>query len=73
MRLAHKLAIESELVRADCIEAMEFPGLVLRYDVRGVPRTVVNDHAFLDGALPEEGFVSAVLTGRPSRPALSLY
>lgn len=57
MRLAHKLALESDRVRADCIEAMEFPHLVVRYEVRGVPRTVINDSAYADGALPEQAFV----------------
>lgn len=61
VRLAHRLAIESEHVRADCVEATEFPQLVTRYQVRGVPRTVINDSAFVDGALPEAAFVGAVL------------
>ena len=43
MRLAHKAAIESDRVPADCVEATEFPQLVMRHEVRGVPRTVVND------------------------------
>lgn len=63
MRLAHKAAIESDRVSADCVEATEFPQLVMRYQVRGVPRTVVNDAAYLDGALPEAGFIQAVVQG----------
>ena len=61
VRLAHKMAIESDHVRADCVEAMEFPQLVARYQVRGVPRTVVNDSASLDGALPEAAYVAAIV------------
>ncbi len=61
MRLAHKAAIESPLVVADAVEAMEFPHLVLRYQVQGVPRTVINERYFLDGAVPEAQFVSAIL------------
>ena len=61
MRLAHKLTIESDRVRADCVEATEFPQLVTRYQVRGVPRTVVNESSYMDGALPEAAFVSGVL------------
>lgn len=61
MRLAHKLAIESDRITADCVEAIEFPHLISRYEVRGVPRTVVNDSAYLDGALPEAAYVAAIL------------
>jgi predicted DsbA family dithiol-disulfide isomerase len=61
VRLAHKAAIESDRVHADCVEATEFPQLVMRYEVRGVPRTVVNDSVYMDGALPEASFIQAIL------------
>ena len=61
MRLAQQFALESEFVRADAVEATEFPHLVRRYGVRGVPRTVVNDAVFIDGALPEEEYLRRVL------------
>ena len=53
MRLAHKLAIESDNVRADSVEAMEFPHLAIKYNVRGVPRTVINEMIHIEGAAPE--------------------
>ena len=43
MRLAHKLAIESPHIRADMVEAIEFPHLSNKYHVHGVPRTVINE------------------------------
>lgn len=43
------------------VEATEFPSLVRRYSVRGVPRTVVNERVFIDGALPEEEYLNRVL------------
>jgi predicted DsbA family dithiol-disulfide isomerase len=43
------------------VEATEFPHLSLKYGVRGVPRTVVNDAVFIDGALPEALFVEQAL------------
>lgn len=61
MRLAHQFALERDLIRADMVEATEFPHLVQRYGVRGVPRTVVNESAFIDGALPEETYLARVL------------
>ncbi len=61
MRLAHAFALESDLIRADMVEATEFPHLVQRYGVQGVPRTVVNEAVFIDGALPEEVYLARVL------------
>lgn len=61
MRLAHQFAMENDLIRADMVEATEFPDLVQRYQVRGVPRTVVNDKHFVDGAVSESVFLSQVL------------
>jgi len=61
VRLAHAFALESDLIRADMVEATEFPHLVQRYGVRGVPRTVVNESVFIDGALPEEVYLGRVL------------
>ncbi len=61
MRLAQQLAVESDLVTADLVEVTEFPHLAQRYQVRAVPRTVVNETASIEGALPESEFVKAVV------------
>ena len=61
MTLAHRMAVESPLVRATCVEATEFLDLSRRFRVTGVPKTVVNDSIEILGALPEEMFVKAVL------------
>ena len=53
MRLAHQLAVESELIRADMVEAIEFPHLSVKYRVQGVPRTVINETVHIEGAAPE--------------------
>lgn len=68
MRLAHQMALESDRVRADCVEATEFPDLVERYEVMGVPRTVVNDRVAADGALPERAFLELVQRGAQPPP-----
>ena len=47
------MAVESEHVTADVIEAMEFPDLSRRYGVRGVPKIVINETTEFVGALPE--------------------
>jgi glutaredoxin-like protein len=51
--LAHKMAIASPMVRADMVEAQEFPHLVTKYQVMGVPRTVINEATHVEGAAPE--------------------
>lgn len=61
MRLAHHLAVASEQIRGDCVEANEFFDLAQRYMVMAVPKTVVNDRVSFEGALPEPQFVEHVL------------
>jgi glutaredoxin-like protein len=51
--LAHKLAFESDKVRGDMVEAIEFPHLSTKYQVQGVPRTVINETVHQEGAAPE--------------------
>ncbi len=51
--LAHMLAYASDKVTADMVEVTEFPHLGQRYNVMGVPRTVINDDTFIEGAAPE--------------------
>ena len=51
--LGHKLAMASNKVKAAMVEATEFPHLANKYQVYGVPRTVVNDVIHIEGAVPE--------------------
>jgi len=53
VRMAHSLAIASDHIRADMVEAIEFPHLANKYRVQGVPRTVINENTHLEGAVPE--------------------
>lgn len=61
VRLAHKLALANEHVRADMVEAQEFPELAQRYGVFGVPRTVINEETHVEGAVPESIAILYVL------------
>ena len=61
VRLAHQFALESDHIRADMVEATEFPHLSNRFNVMGVPRTIINETAFIEGALPEDRFLAEVL------------
>lgn len=51
------MAIESEFIRADMVEATEFPEVSQRYDVYGVPLTVANDTVRFEGGAPEPYFI----------------
>ena len=55
------MAIESPRVTADVIETSEFPDLIRRYAVRGVPKIVINDRAEFMGALPEPDYLAQVM------------
>ena len=61
MRLAHRFAMESEVITADAIEATEFPELVGQYGISAVPTTIINGTTPIRGALPEEAFVDQIL------------
>ena len=61
MRLAYQFALESEFVRADGIEATEFPELAEKFHVFAVPRTIINGQGHVEGSLPEGFFLDAIL------------
>jgi glutaredoxin-like protein len=59
--MAHQMAVESSLVDAVMVEAMEFPELSNRYGVGGVPHTVINyDAESLVGAAPESMLIAKI-------------
>jgi len=59
--IANRMALASPKVRALVVEANEYPELSDRFQVQGVPRTVVNRSGAFVGALPEAMFVDSVL------------
>ncbi len=62
VRMAHKLALMNERIKADMVASTEFPHLANKYSVLGVPKTIVNDGLVaIDGALPEQQFVQQVM------------
>ena len=61
MVLAHRLAMESEWITADMVEATEFPHLANKYEVYGVPRTVINETIHIEGAVPEPVLVNKLM------------
>ncbi|MEM2968799.1 MAG: thioredoxin family protein [Candidatus Bathyarchaeia archaeon] len=61
--VAHKLAVESDLIRADVIDGGEFPHLAQKYAVIGVPKVVINEKIEFVGAFSEDLFAEHVLLG----------
>ena len=61
--VAHKLAVESDLVRADVIDGSEFPQLAQKYAVMGVPKVIINERIEFVGAFNEDLFAEHVLLG----------
>ena len=61
--VAHKLAIESDMVKADVINASDFPDLAMKYNVIGVPKIVINEKVEFVGAFNEDLFAEHVLLG----------
>lgn len=61
--VAHKLAVESDMVKADVIESSEFPDLAMKYNVIGVPKIIINEKIEFVGAFNEDLFAEHVLLG----------
>ena len=51
------MAVESGKVTSFVVEASEYPDLVRKYQVSGVPKTMVNGTVEILGARPEEDFI----------------
>jgi len=56
------MAMESDMITSESIEATEFPDLARQYRVMAVPRTVINDGEVIEGALPESMFIDRILS-----------
>lgn len=61
VRLIHQMAYVNDNIRADMIDGAEFPQLVNRYDVHGVPVTAVNGRRAFEGALEPGQAVLGIL------------
>lgn len=58
--LAHQMAYYSKNVTAEMIEVSEYPHIAQKYAVQGVPRTVVNETQYQEGAAPEAMIVEKI-------------
>ena len=61
--LAHQMAMENpSMIRAEGVEATEFPELANQFNVRGVPQTVINaGMGTVVGAMPEKNLLAEIM------------
>lgn len=57
---AHRLALESDKIRADMIESSTFVPLAVKFGVQSVPMIVINETQKLVGAQPIEKLLDAI-------------
>jgi predicted DsbA family dithiol-disulfide isomerase len=55
------MAFVNPNITAIAVEATEFPDLSRKYQVTGVPKTVVNDRIEILGGLPQDMFIEQAL------------
>jgi glutaredoxin-like protein len=58
--MAHRIALESDNITADMVNAQEFPVLSHKYDVFAVPKIIINEEIQFEGSVPEDVFLSNV-------------
>ncbi len=61
--MAHQMAMENpKMIRAEGVEATEFPELAAQFHVSGVPQTVINSGAkMVVGAVPEQNLLAEIM------------
>lgn len=63
VHLAHQLALINPKITSDMVESSEFPDMVQKYGVQGVPKTIINYNKkwSFDGALPALNAILEIL------------
>lgn len=59
-RLAHKMALQSPMIKADVVEATEFQDLSLKYNIHSVPTVIINEKVRFEGAVSEKTFLDKI-------------
>ena len=61
---AHKFAFENENISADMVEVTEFPQIAVKYKVQGVPRSVVDEETYVEGAVSESVLLEKIIEAK---------
>ena len=59
--VAYEMAYVSPMIRTDVIESTEFKFLSVKYQIAGVPRTIINETTTVEGAASPESIWSTIL------------
>ena len=62
------MAMASDKVTADIVDATDFPELSTRYSVRAVPKIVINDRVEFTGVQPEPRFLAEIKRALEASP-----
>ena len=57
---AHRLALESDRVRADMVESSTFQHLAIKYNISSVPKIIINETHEIVGAQPISEFLNII-------------
>lgn len=66
--LAHKFAMESDYIIAEVVDVNEFPEIGIKYNVFGVPKTVINEKVEFISVVSENVFLEHVLAAVKTQP-----
>jgi glutaredoxin-like protein len=58
--VAYEMAYVSPMIRTDVVESTEFPFLSIKYQIAGVPRTIINESTMVEGAAAPEAVWSKI-------------
>ncbi len=61
VRTAHKFAMASEHITGDMVDVTEYPHLAVKYNVQGVPNTIINEDFNIVGGQAELAFAQKIL------------
>ncbi len=61
VHVANQLALVSDNIRSDMVESSEYPHLVQRYNVTGVPKTIINETHSFEGAVSADAAYLEIL------------
>jgi len=70
-RTAYKLALQSVRIKVDVIEAVEFPQLTTRINLRATPTTLIDDKMAIPGSLDEASLVQSIMRVVEGKPLTS--
>ncbi|MQF83160.1 hypothetical protein FIM02_03240 [SAR202 cluster bacterium AD-802-E10_MRT_200m] len=59
--MAHAMAMETNNIQADIIEADEFPNLARQFAVQAVPKTIINQTVEVLGSVTEQELLQRLL------------